>query len=219
MDQIFHEGAGEAVSLRAYRAVERAIVTLDLAPGSMTTENALVERIGFGRTPLREAIQRLAWEGLIEIRPRAGLAIAPLNAGDWLRVLDARIGIETTLARSAARFATPQATLALERAAQDMRRAVVASDVIGFLEADKALDEAMALAADNPFAARVAAPLQTHSRRFWFRFQRDTGLAESAGRHVDLIARILARDEAGAAAQAEHLMHLLRQHAEAAVRG
>ncbi len=210
--------SAESASSRAYRALEKAIVTLDLAPGSITTEGTLTDRLGFGRTPLREAIQRLAWEGLLEIRPRAGLAIAPLHAGDWLRVLDARTGIEIVLARSAARFSTPEAAALFEQAAQAMHRAVLASDVVAFLEADKALDEAITVAADNPFAARLAGPLQTHSRRFWFRYQRETGLAESAGRHVELIQKILDRDEAGAAAEAERLMVLLRGHAEAAVR-
>ena len=71
----------------------------DLAPGSIATEGTLIERVGLGRTPVREAIQRLAWEGLLEVRPRAGMAIAPLHAADWLRVLDARRGVEKVLAR------------------------------------------------------------------------------------------------------------------------
>jgi DNA-binding GntR family transcriptional regulator len=211
------EITNESATARAYRALERAIVTLELAPGTVTTEGHLIERLGYGRTPVREAIQRLAWEGLVEIRPRAGLAIAPLHAGDWLRVLDARTGVEIVLARSAARFTTPDAGERFQDSAQAMHRAVLAADVIAFLEADKALDDAMALAADNPFAARLAAPLQTHSRRFWFRYQRETGLAESAAHHVELIRKILDRDEAGAAAEAERLMVLLRGHAQAAI--
>jgi DNA-binding GntR family transcriptional regulator len=207
----------ESATARAYRTLEQAIVILELAPGSVTTEAQLIERVGLGRTPVREAIQRLAWEGLVEVRPRAGLAIAPLNAGDWLFVMDAREGVEMVLARSAARYATPQAIERFQEAAQAMHRAVVASDVAGFLKADKALDEALALAADNRFAARLAAPLQTHSRRFWFRYQRETGLAESAARHVELIQKILAGDEAGAEAEAGRLMALLRSHARAAV--
>ncbi len=105
----------EPAAARAYRALERMIVTLELAPGSVATEGALIERLGLGRTPVREAIQRLAWEGLIEVRPRAGLAIAPLHAGDWLRVLDARRGVEIVLARSAARFVTREAADAVSR--------------------------------------------------------------------------------------------------------
>ena len=97
-----------------------------------------------------------------------------------------------------------------------MRKAVVDNDVLSFLAADKALDEALALAADNPFAARVAAPLQTHSRRFWFRYKAQTGLAESAEHHVALIQAILEGNAAAAGEQAARLMALLRGHAEAA---
>ena len=208
----------EPAASKAYRALERMIVTLELAPGSVATEGSLIERIGLGRTPVREAIQRLSWEGLLDIRPRAGLAIAPLNAGDWLRVIDARRGVEIVLARSAARFVTREAAGRFHEAALAMQKAVISGDVIAFLEADKALDEAMALAADNAFAARVAAPLQTHSRRFWFRYNSDTGLAEAAEHHVRLIRAILAGDEEEAEQQAEWLMSLLRSHAETAAR-
>ncbi len=212
------EAAFEPVTAKAYRALERMIVTLELAPGGFFTERALLERLGLGRTPVREAIQRLAWEGLVEVRPRAGIAIAPLHAGDWLRVIDARRGVEVVLARSAARYVTHEAAGQFHDAALSMQRAVVAGNVMAFLEADKALDEALAFAADNMFAARLAAPLQTHSRRFWFRYKAETGLAESAERHVALIRSIIEGDEKAAAAEAERLMVLLRSHAEAAVR-
>ena len=98
------------------------IVTLELAPGSVATEGALIERLGLGRTPVREAIQRLAWEGLLDIRPRAGLAIAPLHAGDWLRVIDARRGVEIVLARSAARYVTREAAHRFRRRRWPCRR-------------------------------------------------------------------------------------------------
>ena len=208
------ETGTKSASATAYRALEGMIVTLELAPGSVATEGALIERLGLGRTPVREAIQRLAWEGLVEVRPRAGLAIAPLHPADWLRVLDARRGVEVVLARSAARYVTRDAADRFHAAAVAMQKAVVARDVLGFLEADKALDEAMAGAADNPFAVRVAAPLQTHSRRFWFRYQAETGLGESAEHHVRLIGAILERDEKAAAHEADRLMSLLRGHAE-----
>jgi DNA-binding GntR family transcriptional regulator len=111
--------------------------------------------------------------------------------------------------------ATPPSTSArrLHDAAQAMRKAVVIGNVVAFLDADKALDEAMAEAADNPFAARVAAPLQTHSRRFWFRYQADTGLEAAASRHMALIKAILDGDADGAAHEADRLMGLLRGHA------
>jgi len=165
---------------------------------------------------VREAIQRLAWEGLLDVRPRAGIAIAPLHPGDWLRVLDARRGVEVVLARSAARFVTREAADLFHEAALAMQKAVISGNVLAFIQADKALDEALAMAADNPFAARLAAPLQTHSRRFWFRYKADTGLAESAEHHVALIRSILDGDEEAAAKDAKRLMALLRGHAEVA---
>ncbi len=208
----------EAATARAYRSLERLIVTLELAPGSIATEGALVERVGLGRTPVREAIQRLAWEGLLEVRPRAGIAVAPLHAADWRRVLDARRGVEVILARSAARLATDAAAAAFNECALSMQKAVVTGNVVSFLEADKALDEAIASAADNPFAARLAAPLQTHSRRFWFRYQADSGLADAALGHVLMIRAILDGDEDGAGKQAADLLDLLVANAEAAAR-
>jgi len=208
----------EPVATQAYHALERMIVTLDLAPGAIVTEAQLIDRVGLGRTPVREAIQRLALEGLIEIRPRAGLAVAPLHASDWLKVLDARRGVEVILARSAARFITRDGAEKFHAAALDMQKAVISGNVVAFLEADKALDEAMAAAAENPFAARLAAPLQTHSRRFWFRYQSDTGLAEAAEHHVKIIRAILEGDADGAGAEADRLIGLLRLHAEAAAR-
>ncbi|QIA21336.1 GntR family transcriptional regulator [Mesorhizobium sp. AA22] len=208
--------AFEPVAAKAYRALEHMIVTLELAPSSFITEGAVIDRLGLGRTPVREAIQRLAWEGLLDVRPRAGIAIAPLHPGDWLRVLDARRGVEVVLARSAARFVTREAADLFHDAALAMQKAVISGNVLAFIQADKALDEALALAADNPFAARLAAPLQTHSRRFWFRYKADTGLAESAEHHVALIRSILDGDEDSAAKDAKRLMALLRGHAEAA---
>ena len=83
---------------RAYRALEGMIVTLELAPGTITTEGALIERLALGRTPVREAIQRLAWEGLVEIRPRSGLAVAALRPADWVLVVEARRGVEAEAA-------------------------------------------------------------------------------------------------------------------------
>ena len=211
-------GSIEPAAARAYRALERMIVTLEMPPASTTTEGALIERLQLGRTPVREAIQRLAWEGLIEVRPRSGMAIAPLNAADWPLVVDARAGVETVLARSAAKHASPEAAARLAAAADAMKAAVADRNVLAFLEADKLLDEVVADAADNAFAVRVAAPLQTHSRRFWYRYQREEGLAQSAEHHVRLIKAILDRDEWQAGREADRLMAMLRQLADASAR-
>lgn len=205
-----NEPRPEPAAARAYRALERMVVTLELAPGAVVTEGTLVERLGFGRTPVREAIQRLAWEGLFEVRPRSGVAIAALAAADWAKVIDARRGVELVLARSAALGLPPDGGNEFRAAALAMQQAVLQRNAIGFLDADKALDEAIAAAAGNPYASRLAAPLQTHSRRFWYRFRREAGLAESAERHVQVIRAILNRDPATAELEMDRLMIMLR---------
>lgn len=213
-DLIYEDSTQESAAARAYHALERLIVTLDLAPASITTEGALIERLQLGRTPVREAIQRLAWEGLIAVKPRTGLEIAPLDPADWPRVLEARRGPEMILARSAARLVTPEAGERFQNAAFSMHDAVLANDLIGFLEADKALDDALGEVTDNRFAARLAAPLQAHSRRFWYRYRTSTGLAESAAGHVAVIQAILSHNADAAGEEAARLIDLLMRHAE-----
>ncbi len=206
----------EPAARRAYHALERLIVTLELAPGSVATEGRLIELVGLGRTPVREAVQRLQWEGLVEVRPRAGLAIAPLDPRDWLRVLEVREGVERVLTRRAATYLDDGTRMMLGDAAAAMQEAAAIGDVDMFLKADKAVDEAISAAADNSFASRLAAPLQTHSRRFWFRYCRADGPGDSARQHLAVIRHIVFGDADRAEAETAALMALLREQARSA---
>lgn len=205
----------EPAAVSAYRAVERMIITLELAPSASASEADIMQRTGFGRTPVREALQRLAWEGFVDIRPRAGIFIAPLNPSDWLKVIDARRGVETVLARSAARNLNREIAASFHDVSLAMRRATISGDVMAFLDADRQFDETLSLAADNSFATRHAAPLQTHARRFWFRYQSEDGLAAATEGHLAIVDSIIKGDEDGAVHASNGLMDLLRMHAVA----
>ncbi|MEX0346603.1 MAG: GntR family transcriptional regulator [Rhizobiaceae bacterium] len=209
------ERRSEPAAATAYRAVERLIVTLSLPPGASVSEAEIMQRVELGRTPVREALQRLAWEGFVTIRPRAGISVAALNPSDWIKVIDARRGIETVLARSAARYLTAETAKQFHNVSLQMSRAALTGDVMAFLDADRAFDEALSAAADNEFAARLAAPLQTHSRRFWFRYQSDDGLTAATEAHLGIVGAIVNGDEEGAARKAGDLMDLLRSNAVA----
>ncbi|MEN5277566.1 GntR family transcriptional regulator [Brucella sp. TWI432] len=200
----------ESLAEQAYRVLERLIVTLELEPGSIVNERTLIEMTNMGRTPIREAIQRLAWEGLVEVRPRSGIAIAQIDPKDFGKVLDAREGVERVLARDAARFGSARDYERLKAAADAMRQAVPSEDVSLFLDADKAFDIVLGSAAGNHYAARVAAPLQTHSRRFWFRLRPSTGITGSAKAHAELIEAIISREPERASDTASKLMEYLR---------
>ncbi|MGH6761231.1 MAG: GntR family transcriptional regulator [Phyllobacterium sp.] len=209
-DLITITGAGESLAEQAYRILERMIVTLKLAPGTVATEGALIELTGMGRTPVREAIQKLSWEGLMEIRPRSGVVIAPLDPKDITKVLDTREGVECVLARDAAQNAVPQHHERLQMASQAMKQAVDDENVEAFMEADKNFDTVLAIASANPFAARLAAPLQTHSRRFWFFLRNPDDLHHSALAHTDLIQAIVSRNRTAAEKAAAHLIQEMR---------
>lgn len=201
---------GESQAELAYRQIEELIVTLQLEPGAVVNERALIDITEMGRTPVREAVQKLAWEGLMEVRPRSGIAIAALNPQDFGKVLDAREGAEKVLARGAAQFGAELHFNRLKQSAAAMAAAVATNDVGGFLVADKTLDIALGQAAGNVFAARLAAPLQTHSRRFWFRLQRPGSLQHSVDAHRALIDAVIRRDVDGAVAAVSRLIEHLR---------
>ena len=203
----------ESLAATAYRELEERIVTLRLAPGEAITESRLAAALGMGRTPVREAIQRLAWEGLVTIRPRLGILVTDLQPGDFTRVLDARHALEVLLAGAAARLAEPDARARLAVCARDMTAAADAGDAEEFLRQDKLFDEIVAHTAGNPFAARVVAPLQTHSRRFWFRHFGEQDLDAAARDHTVLMQAIAAGDPVLACARADDLMAGLQRRA------
>lgn len=207
----------ESRSLVAYRRLEEDIVTLKLKPGEALTENQLTHDLDIGRTPIREAIQKLSWEGLVVIRPRLGILVSDINPGDFSRVLDARYALEILLAGAAARLASKPERMALHERARDMRLAASNHDVKGFLRLDKAFDEIVAIAACNPFAAQAVAPLQTLSRRFWFRYFGEGDLNPAAWNHLELMRAIEAGDERAAMEKAEDLMLYLKRQAAALV--
>lgn len=203
----------ESLARTAYRRLEEDIVTLKLKPGEAITEARLTGELGMGRTPIREAIQRLSWEGLLTIRPRLGMVIADINPGDFTRVMEARHALEVLLAGAAARLASKEERLALQDCAGKMRDAAAGNDVVAFLRLDKEFDEIVAKAACNPFAAKAVAPLQTLSRRYWFRYLGDADLEASARGHLELMLAIEAGNERDATAKAEGLMQHFRRQA------
>ena len=93
----------ESLADAAYQLIEEKIVTLELAPGSRVTERALCELTNFGRTPVREALLRLAQGFLIEILPRNGVRIAPMDYEVVLMTLEVRRRVERLIVERAAR--------------------------------------------------------------------------------------------------------------------
>ena len=91
---------------RAYPAIRDLIVSVELGPGAVIDERALMEALGIGRTPVREALRRLAQEKLVEVYPRRGMFVTGVDVGDLALLTEVRAVLESEAARLAAVRAT-----------------------------------------------------------------------------------------------------------------
>lgn len=196
----------------AYLALEGLIVTLKLKPGALVTERQLIDLAGHGRTPVREAIQKLEWQGMIAVRPRAGLQITAIRPADHAEVMAARRQLEPLAAELVARHAGDEHREQLVECAQTMTACSVRSDLEGFLAADKLFDEIVEAACPNRFLTGALAPLQTHARRLWFARADIRHMERSVELHVRVIRAIREGDAPGAAQAMTNLIDSLGEH-------
>jgi DNA-binding GntR family transcriptional regulator len=158
---------------RAYREIEEDIVTLRLKPGTVLSEQLLAGRFRIGRTPVREALQRLANEGLVIILPRKGILVSDINPSQQLLVLEVRREIERLLSRASAARATETQRANFLELARGMERASKANDDLAFMRLDRELNQMIIAAAHNDYAARSMRLLSGLSRRFWYMHYRE----------------------------------------------
>ncbi|MDM4766752.1 GntR family transcriptional regulator [Pelomonas sp. SE-A7] len=202
------------VADQAYDAIEALIATLALKPGSPVVEAELIERIGLGRTPTREALMRLVANGLIVQLPRRGLLVSDILLAEHLDLLEARRALERLIATTSARRATPPQRQALLEAADTMMATVVANDLAAYMQADQALDRINHAACRNPFAVSAVVPLVIQCRRFWYAYQHQGDIGEGARCH-QVLAQAIADGQPEAAGQAaDALIDYLRRFAQ-----
>jgi DNA-binding GntR family transcriptional regulator len=121
-------GRAESLTEQAYRVLEEEIVTLRLKPGSILSEHSLSATTKFGRTPIREALQRLAREGLITILPRKGILVSDINPRNQLLLLEVRRELERLLSRTGAERATAMQRAGFQGIARGMDQAAKHND-------------------------------------------------------------------------------------------
>jgi DNA-binding GntR family transcriptional regulator len=196
----------ESHSRLAYLRLESLIVTLELAPAAMVTEKELISLAGFGRTPVREAIQKLEWQGLIAVRPRAGLQVTALDPAHPAMIYETRRQLEPLAARLMADHIDATARAALIACAKAMTECSVTGDKSGFLEADKQFDEILERTCPNRFVIQALAALQTHARRYWYHSADSAALERSVDLHVKVIRALLQGDPVAAEATMRDLV-------------
>jgi DNA-binding GntR family transcriptional regulator len=192
----------ETLTERAYRALEEEIVTLRLKPSQVLSEQMLSATFKIGRTPIREALQRLAREGLVAILPRKGILVSDINPRNQLLVLEVRRELERLLSRAGAERATKEQREQLQDIARGMDRASKANDDIAFMRLDRELNRLMIDAGHNDYAARSMKLLQGLSRRFWYMHYREAADLPLCARLHANQARAIAQGDGDAAARA-----------------
>jgi DNA-binding GntR family transcriptional regulator len=210
--------ASETLTEQAYRLIEEQIVTLRLKPGDVISEQMLSANFKIGRTPIREALQRLAREGLITVLPRKGILVSDINPRNQLLVLEVRREIERLLSRAGAERANHQQRDQFTEIAQGMDRAAKRNDDIAFMRLDRELNRLMIEAAHNDYAARSMKLLQGLSRRFWYMHYRDAADLPLCARLHANQARAIAQGDGEAAARAtDKLMDYVENFTRATV--
>jgi DNA-binding GntR family transcriptional regulator len=178
----------------------------------------LSRRLRIGRTPIREALQRLARERLVTILPRRGIVVSEINVRSQLRLLELRREVERVVARAAARRASEAERRRLQELAQRFERCAEKADETGFMRADREFNELILAASKNEFAANAMRLMQSLSRRFWFHHYKEAAdMPETAKLHADMARAIAGADEAGAEAATERLMAMIESFTRATV--
>ncbi|MGH1589590.1 GntR family transcriptional regulator [Methylobacterium phyllosphaerae] len=189
-----------SLSETAYDAIEQMIISRRLAPGAMVSEGELGAELGLGRTPIREALGRLKAIGFVEVHPRRGVLVTPVDIIKHLELLEVRRPLDETVARCVIARGTAEDLAQLMERAAGLRGAAEARDREAYFRQKRALHEALVGAAYNPTLTGTMAALHAQSRRFWYTYEPTASFLDCAGIHGTILSGIAAREEAAALA-------------------
>ena len=199
---------------KAYAQIEEQIVTLQLPPGTVLSELVLADRLGIGRTPIREALHRLSRDGLVNILPRRGVLVSEIDLRSQLRLLEVRRELERLMARGAAERATEEERAQFAEIAKGMQRASDKEDDISFMRLDQQMNSLISLSARNEFASRSMGLMHGLSRRFWYQHYKEAAdLPLCARLHAAVAGAIADRDPDRAAAASDRLIEYIESFA------
>ena len=197
--------AADARSLsdRAYYRIRELIVSLALPPGSILDERELMQELGLGRTPVREALRTLAREQLVEVYPRRGIFVSRVDVRDLAGLSEVRLALESAGARVAAERALPEDRDRCGVLLAELERAADEHDERALIELDQRIHRHVYACTQNLFLARALEEHYVLSLRIWFlALDRVERLEDAVREHRELLTAI--RD--GDAETAEQVM-------------
>jgi DNA-binding GntR family transcriptional regulator len=188
------------LSEKAYRLIKQKVVTLELPPSAVINEQVLMEELHLGRTPIREALQRLDAEGLVNIVPRRGTFVNDISITDLQQIFELRIVLEGFCARLAARRITEDQIEEMESALRDLQ-AAQDGDHRALMSIDQRFHSLLYAASENEFMAETLDRLYDLSLRLWHLvLTRLASVRLSVEQHRDVLSALKEGDEAQAEA-------------------
>jgi DNA-binding GntR family transcriptional regulator len=193
-------GAGELLADRAYVELRDQIVSLAIPPGAPINEESLGRELGLGRTPLREAIKRLALENLVAVYPRRGTFVTEINITDLAHISDVRVQLEGHAAYRAAQRLTPAQRDELDALVEEIERRP-SGDADALMALDARIHRFVYRCAGNPYLRETLERYLNLSLRIWYLvLGRVPHLFERVHEHVLLLQAVRAGDADGARA-------------------
>jgi DNA-binding GntR family transcriptional regulator len=184
---------------QAYYRIRELIVTLELPPGSLVSERELMERLGLGRTPVREALRALARERLIEVYPRRGMFVSAVYVRDLAGLSEVRNALEPYAARLAAERATTEDRGAIALLLDELDRIEDAPDERALIDLDQRIHHHVYRCTHNPFLEETLDEYYVLTLRIWFlALDRVARLNDAVREHRELLEAIGAGDVAHA---------------------
>ncbi len=191
----------------AYETLRDEILTLALEPGSLLDETSLADRFGMSRSPVREALIRLAGEGLVVMLPNRSSIVAPIDVQSFPKYVEALDIAQRMCTRLAAELRTEADLKSIAARQKGFEAAVARGDHLEMSEANKLFHMAIATAGRNPYLAGFYERLLDQGRRmlhlhfdYLERTHDGTLLTEE---HALMLEAIRARD----VARADRLAH------------
>ena len=186
--------AGSSLAERAYYAIRDMIVSLQLRPGAVINERALIESLGIGRTPVREALRQLAQERLVEVYPRRGMFVTTVEIRDLASLCEVRAALESQAAQLAAKRASDDYRGHLQELIDELDRheQLDQPELMAF---DERIHRAVYRAAHNPFLEQTLEEYYVLALRIWhLALDQASSLDAAVRSHRPLLAAIVAGD-------------------------
>ncbi|MCH9803367.1 GntR family transcriptional regulator [bacterium] len=181
-----------SLSEAAYNRLRSMIVRLEFAPGDVLREDDLREQLGIGRTPIREALQRLEREHFVKVVPRQGIFVTGIDVSELSMLFETRSVLEPYAARLAALRGTDESWDAMEEA---LDRTVDAADGAELLAIDRTCHEIMWQAAGNRFLIDTLDMLYAQSDRLWHLYLADVAdPGHAVEEHVAILNALRSRE-------------------------